>query len=101
MILTARKHNEKKETQRQKKVVTIKPRGFVTLCTAAAVYSAFFRAYTANFYRDLQGLCGGFLQYLQGKPCNIYRLQGYCKENHGIMFGRTHCIMFGRTLSRI
>jgi hypothetical protein len=32
--------------------------------------------YTANVYRDLQGLCGGFLQYLQGKPCYIYRLQG-------------------------
>ena len=29
--------------------------------------------YNANVYRDLQGLCGGFLQYLQGKPCNIYR----------------------------
>ena len=29
--------------------------------------------YTANVYRDLQGLCRGFLQYLQGKPCNIYR----------------------------
>ena len=28
---------------------------------------------TANVCRDLQGLCGGFLQYLQGKPCNIYR----------------------------
>ena len=28
--------------------------------------------YTANVYRDLQGLCGGFLQYLQEKPCNIY-----------------------------
>ena len=37
--------------------------------------------YTANVYRDLQGLCGGFLQYLQGKPCNIYRLQGDCREN--------------------
>ena len=36
--------------------------------------------YTANVYRDLQGLCGGFLQYLQGKPCNIYRfsLQSPC-----------------------
>ena len=29
--------------------------------------------YTANVRRDLQGLCGGFLQYLQGKSCNIYR----------------------------
>ena len=29
--------------------------------------------YTANVYRDLQGLCRGFLQYLQGKSCNIYR----------------------------
>ena len=28
---------------------------------------------TANVYRDLQGLCRGFLQYLQGQPCNIYR----------------------------
>jgi hypothetical protein len=27
----------------------------------------------AGIYRDLQGLCRGFLQYLQGKPCNIYR----------------------------
>ena len=24
------------------------------------------------FCRDLQGHCGGFLQYLQGKSCNIY-----------------------------
>ena len=32
-----------------------------------------FFAYTANVCRELQGLCGGFLQYLQGKPCNIYR----------------------------
>ena len=37
--------------------------------------------YTANVYRDLQGLCGGFLQYLQGKPCNIYRVQGDSREN--------------------
>ena len=29
--------------------------------------------YTANVCRDLQGLCRGFLQYLQGKSCNIYR----------------------------
>ena len=29
--------------------------------------------YTANVCRDLQGLCGGFLQYLQGKTWNIYR----------------------------
>ena len=28
---------------------------------------------TANVCRELQGLCWGFLQYLQGKPCNIYR----------------------------
>ena len=28
---------------------------------------------TANVCRDLQGLCRGFLQYLQGKSCNIYR----------------------------
>ena len=36
--------------------------------------------YTAKVYRDLQGLCGGFLQYLQGKLCNIYRfsLQSPC-----------------------
>ena len=27
----------------------------------------------ANVCRDLQGLCGGFLQYLQGKTWNIYR----------------------------
>ena len=56
MILTARKHNEKKETQRQKKVVTIKPRGFVTLCTAAAVYIAFFRAYLVTIIMALDGL---------------------------------------------
>ena len=30
-------------------------------------------AYTANVCRDLQGLCGVFLQYLQGKSCNICR----------------------------
>ena len=35
-----------------------------------------FHTYTANVYKALQGLCGGFLQYLQGKPCNIYKLQG-------------------------
>ena len=29
--------------------------------------------YTANVCKELQGLCGGFLQYLQGKPRNIYR----------------------------
>ena len=29
--------------------------------------------YTPNVCRDLQGLCRGFLQYLQGKSCNIYR----------------------------
>ena len=29
--------------------------------------------YTAHVCRDLQGLCRGFLQYLQGKSCNIYR----------------------------
>ena len=29
--------------------------------------------YTANDCKDLQGLCRGFLQYLQGKSCNIYR----------------------------
>ena len=28
--------------------------------------------YTANVCKELQGLCGGFLQYLQGKPRNIY-----------------------------
>ena len=27
--------------------------------------------YTANICRDLQGLCRGFLQYLQGKSVNI------------------------------
>ena len=31
-----------------------------------------------GIYRDS---AGGFLQYLQGKPCNIYRLQGDCREN--------------------
>ena len=31
-----------------------------------------------GIYRDF---AGGFLQYLQGKPCNIYRLQGDCREN--------------------
>ena len=29
--------------------------------------------YTANVCRGLQGLYRGFLQYLQGKSCNIYR----------------------------
>ena len=29
--------------------------------------------YIANVCRDLQGLCRGFLQYMQGKSCNIYR----------------------------
>ena len=29
--------------------------------------------YTANVCWDLQGLCMGFLQYLQGKSCNMYR----------------------------
>ena len=34
---------------------------------------ATYLGYTANVCRDLQGLCRGFLQYLQGKSCNIYR----------------------------
>ena len=45
------------------------------------LFLLFLKSYTANVYRDLQGLCGGFLQYLQGKPCNIYRLQEDCREN--------------------
>ena len=32
------------------------------------------KIYTANVYRGLQGDYGVFLQYLQGKPCNIYIL---------------------------
>ena len=30
MLLAAKKHTERKQTQRQKKVFTIPPRGFVT-----------------------------------------------------------------------
>ena len=36
-------------------------------------FPAYLGKYTANVCRDLQGLCRGFLQYLQGKSCNIYR----------------------------
>ena len=42
------------------------------ICTSG-YYIANFH-YTANVCRDLQRLCRGFLQYLQGKSCNIYRL---------------------------
>ena len=35
-------------------------------------FPAYLGKYTANVCRDLQGLCRGFLQYLQGKSCNIY-----------------------------
>ena len=34
------------------------------------------RRYTANVYMGLLGDQRVFLQYLQGNPCNIYRLQG-------------------------
>ena len=39
--------------------------------------------YTANVYRYLQGLCRGFSAISAGKPCNIYRLQGDCREIAG------------------
>ena len=38
---------------------------------AAAIFQ-FLLNYTANVCRDLQGLCGGFLQYLQGKYLQIF-----------------------------
>ena len=39
MLLNAKKHPERKETQTQNKLFTIKPRGFVTLFIASAVHS--------------------------------------------------------------
>ena len=44
--------------------------GSITKCENLCVCT---KIYTANVCRELQGLCGGFLQYLHGKPCNIYR----------------------------
>ena len=58
-------------------------------CTIKVIFWVGFTTlkYTANVCRDLQGLCGGFLQYLQGKSCNIYRfslqslqITGYCRN---------------------
>ena len=45
--------------------------------TAKLAHSRTLQMFT-GIYRDY---AGGFLQYLQGKPCNIYRLQGDCREN--------------------
>ena len=42
-------------------------------CSTFINLGFFSRPYTPNVCRDLQGLCRGFLQYLQGKSCNIYR----------------------------